>query len=157
MSARLESLGVAHFLPLHSVERRWSDRKQVVDLPLFPGYLFAHVDPSSKSKLQVLTTPGVAGFVANSTGPLPIPDEEIEWVRRVVQSGAECSPQPMARGGDRVRVLHGPLTGVRGTLLRTGSKSHLVVSIDLLKRSVSVTVSECDIEPLAVDRAAKGL
>jgi transcription antitermination factor NusG len=155
-SATLGSLGISHFLPLQSVVRQWSDRKQVVDVPLFPSYLFVRMDPLSGSRLQVLKTPGVVGFVGNVAGPLPIPDTEIESVRRLVQCGAECSSQPVLKKGDRVVVVRGPLRGVEGTLLRVGPKSKLVVAIELIQRSVVVTVAESDLDLLAGDRASVG-
>jgi transcription termination/antitermination protein NusG len=147
-SAMLDSLGISHFLPLQSVVRQWSDRKQVVNVPLFPSYLFVQMNLLSASKLQVLKTPGVVGFVGNMTGPLPIPDAQIESVRRLVESGEEYSSHATLKKGDRVAVVQGPLRGVEGTLLQVGPRSKLVVAIELIQRSVVVTVSEDDLKRL---------
>jgi transcription elongation factor/antiterminator RfaH len=147
-AATLGSIGISHYLPLQSEVRQWSDRKQAVEVPLFPGYLFVQVDALSRSKLDVLTTPGVVKFVGNNSGPLAIPDNQIESVRSVILSGAKCSPLSLLAEGDRVRVVRGALAGIEGTLLRFGSKSQLVVSIEMIQRSVAVTVSEADVEPV---------
>ncbi len=147
-AARLAGLGISHYLPLQSQARQWSDRKQTVEAPLFPGYLFVQLNLCTATKLEVLRTPGVAGFVGNSRGPAPIPEEEIESVRSVMFAGAECSTLPLLTAGDRVRMVRGPLAGLQGSLLRFGSKCQLVVSIDIIHRSVAVTVSETDVEPV---------
>lgn len=152
-AARLTALGISHYLPLQSQARQWSDRKQTVEAPLFPGYLFVQLDVCTATKLEVLRTPGVAGFVCNSRGPAPIPEEDIESVRAVMFAGAECSTLPLLRAGDRVRMVRGPLAGLQGSLLRFGSKCQLVVSIDIIHRSVAVTVSETDVEPVPTQQS----
>ena len=131
-AARLAALGISHYLPLQCQSRQWSDRKQTVEAPLFPGYLFVQLDVCTATRLEVLRTPGVAGFVGNSRGPVPIPEEDIESVRAATFAGAECSTLPLLRAGDRVRMLRGPLAGIQGSLLRFGSKCQLVVSIDII-------------------------
>jgi len=129
--------------------RQWSDRKQKVDFPLFPGYLFVQLHLHSQHKLKVLSTPGVVGFVENRLGPLPIPGHEIESVRKVIETNAECSPHAVLKQGDPVRIVRGPLAGVEGTLLRLGSKSRLVVTIELIQRAISVEMPENYVELLA--------
>jgi transcriptional antiterminator NusG len=71
----LESLGIVHFLPLLDEERKWSDRKKVIAVPLFPGYLFVQIPERSESQLTVRKVPGVVNFVGNHNGPLAIPRE----------------------------------------------------------------------------------
>jgi transcription elongation factor/antiterminator RfaH len=145
-AATLGSLGISHYLPLYSELRQWSDRKQAIQVPLFPGYLFVHVDLLSRNKRKVLMTPGVVKFVGNNSGPLAIPDRQIESVRSVMLSGAECSVHPAFMEGDRVRVKNGPLAGIEGTLVRFGSKAQLVLSIEMIQRCVAVTVCQSDVE-----------
>src|ERR1700723_10317 len=96
----LETLGIEHFLPLKSEVRQWSDRKQTVSVPLFSGYLFVRMNPSKDSRLQVLKAPGIAGFVGSSTGPLPIPDQQIEDIRTVLTKQVECTALPLLEEGD---------------------------------------------------------
>ncbi len=153
-AARLAALDIPHYLPLQSQARQWSDRTQIIEAPLFPGYLFVQLDDRGGGMLEVLRTPGVAGFVGNSRGPAPIPGEDIESVRAVILRGPDYCTVPLLKEGDRVRVVRGPLTGAEGLLLRFGSKSQLVVSIEIIQRSVAVTVNEKDVEPLVPRLAA---
>jgi transcription antitermination factor NusG len=146
-SSMMEYMGLANFLPLLSRERRWSDRKQMVDLPLFPSYFFVRIARSSELQLRVLKISGVVGFVRNHTGPLAIPDREIEDVRAALSHGVGCSPCTFLKAGDCVRVVRGALAGVEGTLIRSGSHSKLVISVEMIRRSVAVSVNESDVEP----------
>jgi transcription antitermination factor NusG len=145
-AAMIESLGVSNYLPFKTELRQWSDRKQKVTVPLFSGYLFVKINLLDGSKLRVLGLPGVAGFVGNSTGPLPIPDYQIEAVRSVVTQGMECTVHSLLEEGDLVRVVRGPLTGVQGRLIRFNSASRLVISIEMIHRSLSVGISRNDVE-----------
>jgi transcription antitermination factor NusG len=153
----LEGLGVNHFLPLKSELRQWSDRKQAVSVPLFSGYLFVRIDPARESRLRILKTPGVAGLVGNHAGPVPIPDQQIDDVRAVLAARAECSVLPLFEEGDLVRVVRGPLSGVEGRLLRGNSTSRLVISIELIQKSLAVTVSRQDVELLKRPAAQEAL
>lgn len=140
------SLGVTSFLPLKSESRQWSDRKQTVHVPLFSGYLFVRVNLSDGNKFRVLQVPGVAGFVGNSHGPLPIPEGQIEAVRTVVERRVECTVHPLLEEGDRVRVIRGPLAGMEGRLVRMNSAARLVISISMIHRSLAAHVDRDDVE-----------
>jgi transcription elongation factor/antiterminator RfaH len=153
----LESLAIAHFLPLVNEERRWSDRKQMVSLPLFPGYLFVNIARSCETKLRVLKVPGVVNFVGNQHGPVAIPTEQIDSIRTVLLNGIECSSYPLLRAGNRVRIVRGPLAGIEGIFLRSGSDSKLVISIEMIQRSLAVSLRGCDIEPVLSGRIAHGV
>lgn len=155
-AAILHCHGIRHFLPLKTEIRRWSDRRQVVEIPLFSGYLFVCIDTARPSRLQVLKTPGIVSFVGNQTGPLPIPDQQIEDIRTVIKAGTPFSIQPMLRVGDRVRVIRGPLRDVEGTLVRTDSDSRLLISIEMVRQSIAVSVSQDDVECLHKDNQRAG-
>lgn len=142
----LDALGVQYFLPMTPELRQWSDRRQTTMVPLFSGYLFVHINLSRDSSLQVLKAPGVVSFVRSQTGPLPIPDGQIEDIRVVLAAGARVLRQPRLELGDRVRVVHGPLEGVEGTLVRANSESRLLISIDMICQSIAVSVSPDDVE-----------
>jgi transcription termination/antitermination protein NusG len=148
VASMLEYLEVANFLPLIKEEHRWSDRKQMVAMPLFQGYVFVRITTSGEFQLRVLKVPGVVDFVRARGGPLAIPDKEIEDVRAVLSRGVGCSPYPFLKAGDRVRVVRGPLAGIEGTLIRSGSQSKLVISIEMIQRSVAASVAESDVEPV---------
>jgi len=147
-ASMLETLGVPHFLPLRSEIRQWSDRKQTVTVPLFSGYLFVKVNLLKDNRLRVLKAPGVVGFVGNNTGPLPIPDRQIGDIRAVLNNEVEYTVYPFLEEGDRVRVVRGVLTGVEGRLVRTNSASRLVISIEMIHKSLAVSVSRQDVEPV---------
>jgi transcription antitermination factor NusG len=147
-AAGLNALGVPNFLPLTPELRQWSDRKQVVTLPLFPGYLFIRINPLKDSTLPILKVPGVVGLVRNNTGPLPIPANEINDIRRVLAEGMRCSPHPFfLKEGDRARIVRGALAGLEGTLVRSNSETRFVVSVEMIQRSIAVNVSRQDVEP----------
>jgi transcription antitermination factor NusG len=146
VAAMLDALGVQHYLPLKSELHQWSDRKQLLEVPLFSGYLFVCIDSLKDSKLQVLKVPGVRAIVGNQKGSLPIPSQQIEGIRRVLTAEVECSVHPCLNEGDRVRVVRGALAGVEGMLSRTDSTSRLLISIEMINQSLSVNISRSDVE-----------
>jgi transcription antitermination factor NusG len=145
-AAILEALGIPHFLPLKSEVRQWSDRRQTVTVPLFSGYMFVRINSARDRRLEVLKTPGIAGFVGNQTGPLPIPDQQIEDIRTVIETRVECTVLPLLNEGESVRVVQGPLAGVEGRLVRTNSSTRLSISIEMIHKSMLVSISRHDVE-----------
>jgi transcription antitermination factor NusG len=151
----LNTLGVQHYLPLKSELRQWSDRKQMVETPVFSGYLFVRMNVLEDIRMQILKTPGVVAFVGNQAGPLPIPDQEIDYIRTVLTAKVAYSLCPFLNKGDRVRVVRGALAGVEGTLVSGNSKSRLLVSIELIRQSLALSVSREDVELVAPARFPK--
>lgn len=149
VATMFESYGIMCYLPLTSEIHHWSDRKQTVTIPLFKGYLFARLNPARDSRLRILNTPGVAGLVGNQSGPLPVPDYEIENLRTVIAQKVQYSVYPTIPVGTRVRVIRGVLAGVVGTLLRAQADSKLILSVEMIHRSIAVTIHASDVEPLA--------
>ena len=146
-ASMIESLNIPTFLPLRSEVRQWSDRKQTIRTPLFSGYLFVRMSLAEDScRLQVLKTPGIVGFIGNSAGPIAIPDQQIENIRTVLSSGLDYTVGPLFKEGDRIRVVRGSLSGMEGTLVRTNSETRLILSVDLVKRSLSIDVARHDVE-----------
>jgi transcriptional antiterminator RfaH len=154
-STMLNNIGVQQYLPLKSELRQWSDRKQMVETPVFSCYLFVRINLMKDSRLQVLKSPGVIGIVGNKTGPIPIPDQEIQDIRRVLAARIAYSLYPALNKGDRVRVVRGVLTGVEGTLVRANPTSHLLVSIDLIRQSLAVCVSAEEVERIGTNPVLK--
>lgn len=138
-SATLCGKGFEEFLPLYRSRRRWCDRIKYVDVALFPGYLFCRFDPRDRI-VPVLTTPGVIGIVGAGKTPIAISDEEIEAVRVIVRSGLAAQPWPFLNVGCRVSIEHGPLTGIEGIVINADRVERLVVSVNLLQRSVAVEI-----------------
>jgi len=140
----LSGKAVEVFLPLYNAVHRWKDRLKHLSLPLFPNYLF--VFAGSDQRGAILSTPGVYDFVRLGGLLAPIPVEEIEAVRRVVERGLHIEPHPFLHVGDRVRLRSGPLEGIEGILVRKKTFYRLVLSVELLARSISVEVDMADLE-----------
>jgi transcription antitermination factor NusG len=133
------------FLPLYRSVRRWKDRRMQVELPLFPGYVFVHM--ALRDRLQVLQLPGVVQLVSFSGKPAALPDAEIEALRNGLAGNFCAEPHPYLTVGRRVRVRTGSVAGLEGILLRRKQKFRVVLSIQLIQRSVAIEVDEADIEP----------
>ena len=133
------------FLPTITRWSRWKDRRKRIDWPLFPGYCFARFDP--RERLPVLTCAGVVNIVSFEGEPAPIPDHEIESIRLLVESDLAYDPCPLIHEGTMVEVVHGPLRGVVGRLVRKSERARLVLSVDLIGQAVSVEVDAGDVRP----------
>jgi transcription antitermination factor NusG len=134
------------FLPAHTEARAYSDRVKKVAVPLFPGYLFCRLDATRR--VPVLTTNGVAYIVSVENRPAPIPEEEVSAILQVVRSGRDAKPWPYLKSGDRVRVVFGSMAGVEGILVSEKGADRLLVSVEILQRSVSVDIDRSWIRPL---------
>jgi transcription antitermination factor NusG len=134
----LENAGYECFLPISKYVRRWSDRMKEVDVPLFPGYLFCRMNPHDR--LPVLMTPGVIQIVGVGTTPIPVAEEEIAAIQRVGKSGLSTMPWPYLEVGHVARIEDGPLRGVTGIVIKIKSGLKLVLSVNLLQRSVAVEI-----------------
>lgn len=141
---QLDRRGIEAFLPTITRWSRWKDRKKQVVWPLFPGYCFARFEV--EHRLPILKCTGVVNIVSFDGVPAPIPDYEINGIRQLVQSELLYDPCPLIREGMMVEVVHGPLRGVVGRLVRKGSKARLVLSVDLIGQAVSVEVDAADVK-----------
>jgi len=148
VASALNNVGVPTFLPLVTEMHRWSDRQKSVDVPLFPGYVFVQIPKSPEAQLRVLKTSGVVQFVGNRQGAMPIADAEMDQVRTVMGQRISCSPYPFLQIGQRVRIRGGALDGIEGILVGRNSASKLVISIELIQRSLAVSVYNFDVEPV---------
>ena len=147
----LKGKGYEWFLPLYKARRRWSDRIKEVDAPLFPGYLFCRFNPHNR--LPILKTPGVTQIVGYNHVPVPVDEQEIEAIRRLVASGVPNFPCAYLEVGSKVRIEAGALRGLEGILTELKGKRRLVLSITLLQRSVAV---EIDSDAVSVVHAPAG-
>lgn len=142
---QLEQKQIEAFLPTVTKWSRWKDRKKKIDWPLFPGYCFARFD--AKERLPILKCTGVVNIVSVSGEPAPIPDNEIASVRQLVDSDLAYDPCPLIKEGTMVEVMHGPLRGVVGRLVRKNEKARLVLSVNLIGQAVSAEVDAGDVRP----------
>jgi transcription antitermination factor NusG len=140
---QLERKQVEVFLPTVTRWSRWKDRKKQIAWPLFPGYCFARFDP--QDKLSVLKCVGVVNIISFESELAPIPDNEIDSIRQLVESDLAYDPCPMIHEGDMVEVTHGPLKGVVGRLVRKGTQARLVLSVEMIGQAVSVEVDAADV------------
>ena len=142
---QIQSHGLEAFLPTITKWSRWKDRRKKIDWPLFPGYCFARFDPAER--LSVLKCTGVVSIVSVNGDIASIPDIEIDGIRRLVTSELQYDPCPLIQEGSMVEVIHGPLKGVVGRLLRKGSHARLMLAVDLIGQAVSVEVDASDVRP----------
>jgi transcription antitermination factor NusG len=146
-----EQLGVReveHFLPLYASVRRWKDRRVTLDLPLFPGYVFVRM--TLGERLRVMEVPGVARLVGFDGTPAALPADEIEALRTSIASEARLEPDPFLTVGRRVRIKAGPLAGMEGVLRRRKGSFRVVMSIELIQRSVAVDADAADVEAVSL-------
>jgi transcription antitermination factor NusG len=147
VATALRGKGFEELLPLYRSKRQWSDRVKVMDLPLFPGYLFCRLDLASR--LPLVTTPGFLYIVGVGKNPQPVDEAEILAVQSVMRSGVPVTPWPSLVVGQKVRLQHGPLRGLVGVLTKIANQQRMYVSVTLLKRSISVEVAPDWIQPIA--------
>lgn len=144
VAKQLEERAVEHFLPLYRSVRRWSDRRVQIDLPLFPGYVFVRM--ALRDRLHVLQIPSVVRLVGFNGPPTALPDEEMDTLRSGLSQRLRAEPHPFLTVGRRVRITSGPLKGAQGILVRRKNTYRVVLSLDLIARSVAVEVEAEDIE-----------
>jgi len=143
VACQLQYKGFEHFLPSSDVKRRWSDRQVLIHKPLFPGYLFCRSKRSQFTTL--LTTAGVYRIVGFGGRPVPVPENDIDQIHRVLNSKRILSTTSHFQSGERVQIGSGPLLGVIGVISQRRNKHRLIISIDHLMRSLSVDISSSDV------------
>jgi len=140
---RLTNQGVESFLPLCERLSQWKDRRMRITAPLFPGYSFARFGPAERPR--VIKTAGVASIVGLNGIPVPVEDREIDNLKRLMESKLPYDPCVGLAPGMEVEVVHGPLAGVRGILMRMDSRYRLVVSVDVIRQGAAVEIDAADV------------
>jgi transcription antitermination factor NusG len=120
----------------------------MLQMPLFPGYVFVRM--ALRDRLQVQQVPGVAHLVGFDGTPAALPDEEIDALRTSLESGVRAEPHPYLTVGRHVRLKSGPLAGIQGILVRRKGNFRVVISIELIQRSVAVDADVADVEALSI-------
>jgi transcription antitermination factor NusG len=136
--------GIDHFLPLYTTVQKWNKKNAKVLLPLFPGYVFVWTAP--QQRYHALAVPGVVHYVGTSKAPSEIPAQEIELLRDAIRRGKRVEPHPYLAPGSRARIASGPMSGFLGVVLRTSAGCRVVVSVDMIMRSVAVEVDSSVLE-----------
>ena len=151
--ARLVDFQIEHFLPCYRSLRQWKDRRVTLEMPLFPGYVFVHLPFSER--LRVLTLPNVLCLVGSRHCPSVITEEEINWIRRGVESG-KAEPHAFLSEGQRVIITSGALAGMQGMLLRKLNKTRVVISLETIGRGFAVEVDTASVRPLETNFSVPG-
>ena len=141
-----DSRAVEFFLPRYESVRRWKDRRVRIQLPLFPGYVFVRLP--LRDRLRVLNVPGVVKLVGFGSIPTSLPEQEIEALRNGLAQTVGVTPHPYLKVGRRVRIVSGSLTGLSGILLKEKNNFRVVLSLELIMRSIAVEVDIADIVPV---------
>lgn len=138
--------GVEHFLPLYETIHRWNNGRHRVQLPLFPGYIFVHI--ALRDRMRVIEVPGFVRLVGFNSLPCPLPEVDINRMKEALNKGVLAEPYPYLTVGTRVEIKNGPMQGMTGILLRRQNKCRVVISVDLIMRSIAVEVEAADVVPV---------
>ena len=147
-AAELTQKGIITFLPLVTQIHRWSDRRKKVELPLFSCYTFVQIVPTPETRVSVLRTNGVLNFVGCRNQGAPIPEAQIQSVRTLLASKVPFTSYPFLKVGQRVRIRGGCLDAMEGILIRQNGDRGLVVSVDMIQRSLALSIEGFDVEPV---------
>jgi transcription antitermination factor NusG len=147
VAQELAERSVEHFLPQYQSRRKWKDREVELALPLFPGYVFVRM--ALERKLRVLQVPGVACLVSFAGKPVVVPAEEFARIQELLNRKVLATPHPYLSVGRRAHVLDGPFAGLEGIVVRRNKRNRLVISLDLIARSIAVELGEAKLEPVA--------
>ena len=145
---RLREQGMETFLPVVQEVHWWSDRKKKVEVPLFSCYIFVRCALNDNDRTMVHRVDSVLGFVGVRGVGVPIPDEQIESIRTVLEQATPWRSHPFLKAGQRVRVRGGALDGVEGVFLSENGDHSLVISVDAIQRSMAVRIDGYDVEPV---------
>jgi transcription antitermination factor NusG len=147
VAAELGARHVEHFLPLCRSVRRWKDRRVELDLPLFPGYVFIRL--ALRDRLRVVQIPSVVRLVGFGGSPTALPDQEMEIMRAGLSQSVRAEPHPFLMVGRRVRITGGSFAGLEGVLKRNKDNLRVVVSLELIQRSVVLDVDAADVRAVS--------
>jgi transcriptional antiterminator NusG len=144
----LEKKALEVFRPKIQVRSKRRDRRLLIRVPLFPGYIFVKTNLEPLEHLEIVKTVGVVRFIGNSQGPIAVPDETINSLMIMIAGDSTVTTGRRLKKGDRVIVVNGPFTGVTGNFVRYRGIGRVIVNIDALGQFASVDVMEEDVELL---------
>ena len=148
MLRELTDRDIEVFLPMREVLSRWKDRKKRIWVPLFSGYIFVNHIDTPENRYRILNLPGAVRFVGLEGHADPIPEEQIEHVRRFLETSIAVDPYPYMQVGTRVEVIAGPLKGIHGILVEKRGRFRFVIQVDLIRQAVSVEIDASDVRPI---------
>lgn len=140
VAKQLEDKHVTFYLPLQKQLKQWSDRKKMVETPLFSSYVFVQID--YKDRFEVLQTDGVVKFVTFSGKVEPVQDKEIEIIKVLLDSEYEIQSSPdRFRKGELVEITMGSLKGLYGEIIEEKSKAKLLIRIQSIQYNLTLDVN----------------
>jgi transcription antitermination factor NusG len=148
MLTELTDRSIEVFLPMREVLSRWKDRKKRIWIPLFPGYIFVNHIDTPENRYRILNMPGAVRFVGFEGRSKPIPNEQIEYVRKFLESSISIDPYPYVQVGSRVEVIAGPLKGIQGILVEKRGRFRFVIQVDLIRQAISAEIDASDVRPI---------
>ncbi|HKN73650.1 MAG TPA: UpxY family transcription antiterminator [Candidatus Acidoferrum sp.] len=148
VAGELRRKGIESFLPLFPEKHQWSDRERIIDVPLFPQYVFVRIAAEVSVRVEVLRTSGVTSFVGARGLGTAIPENQIAAVQSVLEHRVAASPCSFLDVGKRVRIRSGSLDGVEGILLGLKGDETLVISVELIHKSLTISVNGFRVEPV---------
>lgn len=148
VESRLREQGLETFLPTMKEVHRWSDRKKTVEVPLFSCYVFVRCGLGAEDRTKIYRVDSILGVVGTRGAGSPIPDEQIEGVRALLSQTAPWRSHPFLKVGQRVRVCGGAMDGVEGIFLSENGDNSLVISVDVIQRSLAVRIDGYDVRPI---------
>lgn len=144
VAQELDGRAIETYLPLYETARQWKNGRHLVQMPLFPSYTFVRV--ASRDRLDVLRVPGVVDLVGFGGVPMPLQEEEIAILKRAVSNGKNVEPHPFVTEGRKIQITAGPLAGLQGIVVRRSGQMQVVVSVELIQRSLLVKVDLTELE-----------
>jgi transcription antitermination factor NusG len=144
----LDARAIEVYYPAFEETHRWADRRKVVNCAAFPGYLFVRIDGTAEERLMVLESRGAVRILGIGGAIEPVPDYEIEAIRRMLANNTLCSRHDFLQEGMRVRVRRGALKGLTGILVRLKNRTRIVVAVQLLQQAISADIDAHDVEAL---------
>lgn len=149
----LDARGIEAYCPVFEEISKRVDRRKLINRPVFPGYVFTRIADNPDLRLRVLKSKGAVRILGIGSAIEPVPDQDVESVRRMLASGKPCFQYPFLREGALVRVRRGPLRNLSGILVRIKNRTRLVVSVNLLQQAVAADIDVSDVEVLSSARA----
>jgi transcriptional antiterminator NusG len=146
--AELQENSIHTFLPLLSESHFWSDRRQIVQVPLFPGYVFARMRNDLHQRVTVLRTRGVVSFVGVRGLGTSIPEEQVRAMQSIVTAKVAFGPYPFLNVGQRVRIVGSSLDGVQGIVQAKNGDASLIITVELIQRSIAIRISGYRVAPI---------
>lgn len=146
VSHGLKEKGLHSFLPIRQERRQWSDRQKWIELPLFSQYVFVQISEDAELRSHVLRTRGVVRFAGALGRGTPIPNEQINNLQTITDHRIQCTPHEFLKIGERVRIRGGSLKGIEGVLKAIKNDRSLVISVDLIQKSIAIRIDGFDVE-----------